>query len=278
MNCDWRLKFAVCKNHRASGFRTTLTCFIQIYEGFNPKAADGVPILWNTFKLLETFCSTAPPLDSKTKSHFRFVFGMMESFAENNRTMFYSENYTKSQSLSPLSPIELVAVAALISQKGIERPQNILKNDVVALIACMREAHVDLRMSKVCWITAWTFIKNLERYRGTTGESSLGGPVGKLIRKPRGPRAPRKIASAPKLANEGDSDDLTLPTHFLSNAIFGTVPGRIQENADSARISNKTSFTPVGMRKRSSVGFGDSNSSLFSPDLKAKRRRHQLEG
>lgn len=275
MNCDWGLKLAVCKNHRASGFRTTLTCFIQIYEVFNPKAADGVPILWNTFKLLETFCSTAPPLDSKTKSHFRFVFGMISSFAENDRTMFYSENYTKSQSLSPLSPIELVAVAALISQKGTDRPQNILKDDVVALIACMREAHVDLRMSKVCWITAWTFIKNLESYRGAIGEPSLSGPVGKLIRKPRGPRAPRKIASAPKLANEGESDDLTLPTHFLSNAIFGTVPGRIQGNAASARISNKTSLAPAGIRKRSSEGFGgSSNSSLLPPDLKAKRRRH----
>lgn len=270
--------FAVCKNHRASGFRTTLTCFIQIHEGFNSKAADGVPILWNTFKLLETFCSTAPPLDSKTKSHFRFVFGMIESFAENDRTMFYSENYTKSQSLSPLSPIELVAVAALISQKGTERPHNVLKDDVVALITCMREAHVDLRMSKVCWITAWTFIKNLERYRGAAGEPSLAGPIGKLIRKPRGPRAPRKIASAPKATNEGDSDDLTLPTHFLSNAIFGTVPGRIQENAESARISNKTSLTPAGMRKRSSVGFGNSNSSLLPSDVKAKRRRRQLDG
>lgn len=279
MNCDWRLKFAVCKNHRASGFRTTLTCFIQIYEGFNPKVANDVPILWNTFKLLETFCSTAPLLDSKTKSHFRFVFGMIESFAEEDRAMFYSENYTKSQSLSPLSPIELVAVAALISQKGTERPQKILKDDVVALIACMREAHVDLRMSKVCWITAWKFIKNLERYRGTVGEPSLGGPVGRLIRKPRGPRAPRKIVSAPKLANEGDSDDLTVPTHILSNAIFGTVPGRIQENAASARISNKTSFIPAGIRKRSSVGFGESsNSTLLPPDLKAKRQRHQLEG
>lgn len=275
MNCDWRFKFTVCKNHRASGFRTTLTCFIQIYEGFNPKAADGVPILWNTFKLLETFCSSAPPLDSKTKSHFRFVFGMIESFAENDRTMFYSENYTKSQSLSPLSPIELVAVAALISQKGTERPPNILKDDVVALIACMREAHVDLRMSKVCWITAWTFITNLERYRGAIGELSLGGPVGKLIKKPRGPRAPRKLASAPKLANEGDSDDLTLPTHSLSNAIFGTIPGRIRENAESAQISNKTSFTPAGMRKRSSVGFGgSSNSSTLPPVLKAKRLRN----
>lgn len=309
----FRLKaVAVCKNHRASGFRTTLTCFIQIYEGFNPKAAaDGVPVLWNTFKLLETFCSSAPPLDSKTKSHFRFVFEMMGSFAENDRAMFYSENYTKSQSLAPLSPIELVAVAVLISQKSSERPQNILKDDVVALIACMREAHVDLRMSKVCWATAWAFISNLERHRGAIGEPSLAGPVSKLIRKPRGPRAPRKIASAaaaPNLANEGDSDDLTLPTHFLSNAIFGTLPGRrIQENAASrlrpssvvvgARMSscnndnNKTSFgSPTRMRKRSSGGFGRRNGSSSSilpqqrqeqeqeqeeQHLKVKRRRHQ---
>lgn len=267
----------MCKNHRASGFRTTLTCFIQIYEGFNPKATDGVPLLWNTFKLLETFCSTAPPLDSKTKSHFRFVFEVMESFAENDRTMFYSENYTKSQSLSPLSPIELVAVVALISQKGTERPQNILKADVVALIACMREAHVDLRMSKVCWATAWTFIRSLERHRGAIGEPSLVGPVGKLIRKPRGPRAPQKIASAQHLANDEDSDDLTLPTGFLSKAIFGTIPGRIHENTASAMMSNKTSFTPAGRRKRSSVGFGGSSGTTLPRDLKAKRRRRLLE-
>lgn len=287
----------MCKNHRASGFRTALTCFIQIYEGFSPKAANSEPVLWNTFRLLETFCSTAPPLDSKTKTHFRFVFEMMESFAENDRTMFYSENYTKSQSLSPLSPIELVAVAALISQKGTERPQKILKDDVVALIACMREAHVDLRMSKVCWTTAWTFIRNLECHRGAIGEPSIGGPVSKLIRKPRGPRAPRKIASAPHRANEGDSDDLTLPTHFFSNAIFGTIPGgRIQGNAASSSSSsllsknnyNEASFTtttttntPAGMRKRSSAGFsgrsGSSNSILpQKQDLKAKRRRYQI--
>lgn len=310
----------MCKNHRASGFRTTLTCFIQIYEGFNPNATaaaatNGLPILWNTFKLLETFCSTAPPLDSKTKSHFRFVFEMMESFAENDRTMFYSENYTKSQSLSPLSPIELVAVAALISQKGTERPQHILKDDIVALIACMREAHVDLRMSKICWTTAWTFIRNLERHRGAIGEPSFGGPVSKLIRKPRGPRAPRKIlpssssaaVAPPNLVHEGDSDDLTLPTHFLSNAIFGTIPGggRIQENATSSSSvaaatrmtsnnnnNNKNLFTsPSGMRKRSSIGYGGNGSSgggggngIFpqqqqqqqQQDLKVKRRRHQI--
>lgn len=257
-----------------------------------------MPVLWNTFKLLETFCSNAPPLDSKTKSHFRFVFEMMGSFAENDRTMFYSENYTKSQSLSPLSPIELVAVAALISQKGTERPQNILKGDVVALIACMREAHVDLRMSKVCWTTAWTFISNLEHRRGAIGQPSLVGPVSKLIRKPRGPRAPRKISSGavpPNMANEGDSDDLTLPTHFLSNTIFGTLPGRrIQENAASrpspssvvvgARMSsssknnNNTSFTsPTRMRKRSSSGFGWSTGSSILPQLQQQEQEQEQE-
>lgn len=302
----FRLKaVAVCKNHRASGFRTTLTCFIQIYEGFNPKvAADGVPVLWNTFKLLETFCSTAPPLDSKSKAHFRFVFEMIGSFAEKDRAMFYSENYTKSQSLSPLSPIELVAVAALISQKGTERPPNILKDDVVALIACMREAHVDLRMSKVCWTTAWNFISKLEQQRGAIGEPSLAGPVSKLIKKPRGPRAPRRISSAvvaaPNLANEGDSDDLTLPTHFLSNAIFGTLPGRRLEESNTAsrprpssglvkggaRMSsssnndnNKTSFTSLArMRKRSSGGFGGRNGSGSILPQQRQEQQHEQEG
>ncbi len=273
-----RLKLAVCKNHRASGFRTTLTCFIQIYEGFNPKAADGIPALWNTFRLLETFCSTAPTLDSNTKSHFRLVFEQLEDFAENDRTMFYSENYTKSQSLSPLSPIELVAVASLISQKGTERPKDVLKEDVVALIARMREVHVDLRMSKVCWITAWTFISTLEHHRRVVAGSGIGAPTSKLIRKPRGPRAPRKIASAPNIGAPDSPEDLTLPYQHSSNAIFGTLPWK-EENLASGKISNNPSIsplTPISARKRAAGDYGGSSSSSLA-DIKTKRRRLHFE-
>ena len=153
---------------------------MQIYECVDPAAADGIPILRNSFKSIESFCSNAPSLDADTKSHLRFVFELFRDLVEDYPSIFENNNYSKRQTFSPL---ELIAVACLISQKGAARPKGMLRGDILALRAHLREAHSDIRLSKPCWTTAWRFIDTIEYHRGAIDGSTTLRQAPKIIKK-----------------------------------------------------------------------------------------------
>ena len=145
-------------------FRRIMICFAQIYECQDPTSGDGVPRIKHSIKATEKLCKDQDSLNSKTKQHLRFVFETFNKIIYENPEMFEGNSF---RSTKTFSPIELVSVCVLISQWGDRRPMGMLKGDISALRDQLRAKHHDLRMSEPCWRTAWEYIEELERYRGT---------------------------------------------------------------------------------------------------------------
>lgn len=178
------------KQRRASGFRQILGCFKQIYECMDPTGSDGEPKLRNSIKAIEAYCSNAT-LDSETRVHLRSVFQVFHELIEEDRATFEDNDYTGTKTFSPL---ELFAVCCLISQKGDERPKGMLRGDILALRAHLREIYRDLRLNKACWLTAWNFIDRLEYYRGAIDGSSVRKEPRKIKKKK--PRQQLQVSSS----------------------------------------------------------------------------------
>ena len=160
----------VKSNKRAAAFQRILICFSQIYECQSPSAADGIPRFQIGIKKLEKFCATEETLDAETKSHLRFVFDLFQEIAEEYPETFEDNGYIK---VKTFAPIELVAVSVLLSQKGADRPKGLLRGDILTLRLQLRSEHVDLRMNQTVWASAWRFIDDLERHRGTVDGSMV---------------------------------------------------------------------------------------------------------
>ena len=164
-------------NKRAAAFQRILICFSQIYECQSPSAADGIPRFQIGIKKLEKFCAAEETLDTETKSHLRFVFDLFQEVAEEYPETFGDNHYVK---VKTFAPIEFVAVSVLLSQKGANRPKGLLRGDILTLRLQLRSEHVDLRMNQSVWASAWRFIDDLERHRGTVD----GSTVRKATKKP----------------------------------------------------------------------------------------------
>lgn len=152
---------------------------MQIYECMDPTGSDGEPKFRNSIKSIEAYCSNAI-LDSETKTHLRSVFQLFHELVEEDRTTFEDNDYTGTKTFSPL---ELFAVCCLISQKGEERPKGLLRGDILALRAHLREIYRDLRLNKTCWLTAWNFIDRIEHYRGAIDGSTVRKEPRKIMKK-----------------------------------------------------------------------------------------------
>jgi hypothetical protein len=172
------------KQQRASGFRGILTCFSQIYECLDPSLEDGVPRLRNSMKSLEVLCSNPQSLDTLTKSHLRSVFETFQDLVDMDRTIFENNGYTRTKTFSP---IELVGVCCLLSQKT-ERPIGLLRGDILAMRAYLREIYSDLRINKQSWASVWSFIEGLEGLRGAVDGSTVEKSTWKTVGRPRQPR------------------------------------------------------------------------------------------
>ena len=175
----------------------------------DPAAADGIPILRNSFKSIESFCSNAPALDTETKSHLRYVFEIFHQLVEEDRSIFVNINHTRKQSFAP---IELIAIACLISQKGAERPLGTLKGDIIALRAHMREVHSDIRMNKPCWTTAWRFIDSIEHHRGAIDGSTIHRFTPKINKKRSQPQRLVPRPSGTSSENQAPTAEVAIPT------------------------------------------------------------------
>ena len=167
-------------NRRASGFQRILICFSQIYECLDPSAADGLPRLKQGIKTLEAFCSNQEALDTTTRSHLAFVFSLFNELVEGDISTFQDHNYVK---VKTFAPVELVAVCVLLSQHGADRPKGMLRGDILALREHLRSNHVDLRLNHTVWTTAWNFIYDLERHRGTVDGSTLRNSQTKRVQR-----------------------------------------------------------------------------------------------
>ena len=170
----------------------------------HPTAPNGLPKLKQSIKALELFCSNGQTLDAVTKSHLRFVFELFNELAEESPSTFSDNDYTR---VKTFAPIELVAVSVLLSQHGDKRPKGMLKGDILALRDQLRSKHVDLQMNERCWATAWAYIDDLERHRGTIDGSTVVKPTARLTQ--------RASAMASKQAAPASAADPQAPSATL---------------------------------------------------------------
>ena len=242
------------KHSRASGFRTILVCFLQIYECVDPAAENGIPVLRNTFKSIELFCSNAPALDAATKAHLHYVFEVFHELVEEDRSIFENNNYTTRQSFSP---VELVAVACLISQKGAERPKGMLKGDILAMRAHLRKVHSDIRLNRPCWMTAWKFIDTIEHHRGArSGSTVIKRPPKIVKKKPRPDRSARSFTAVPA-GSQAQSAEVSQPSQPMT---ANKDEQRLSKIDVSERLLNATGRISVRNQR------GEHDISLNSPN------------
>lgn len=95
--------------------------------------------------------------------------------------------------MKAFSPIELIAVACLISQKAAVRSKAMLRGDILALRVHLREVHSDIRLSKPCWLTVWRFIDTIEHHRGAVDRSAVEKRPPKILKKK--PQPDRSVQS-----------------------------------------------------------------------------------
>lgn len=180
----------------------------MIYECVDP-AENGIPTLRGSIQAIETFCSNnTPSLDADIKAHIYYVFEIIHELMQEDMSIFENNNYTKRQ---VFSPIEFVAVACLISQKGAERPKGMLRGDILALRSHLREIHDDLRISKQCWTTAWRFIDTIESHRGALDGSTVRKKPPKIVKKKPQPQRPAKSLAAVNTESQTLSAKASLP-------------------------------------------------------------------
>lgn len=206
----------VTVNSRASGFRNILTCFSQIYECQDPSTANGVPTLRSSVGALESFLDNEPALNARTKDHLRHVFTMFNDLVEEDVQTFRDNGYRR---VKTFAPIELVAVAVLISQHGLSRPRGMLLGDIRALREHLRSTNIDLRMNKSVWSHAWDFVDDLEGQRGTVDGSTLP----RRAAKPQQPKKATIKTTAAVVPRATATDQPSAPTTTPKNSSRVTV-------------------------------------------------------
>ncbi len=236
------------RQKRASGFRGILCCFSQIYECLDPSQANGVPRLRNSMKSLELLCSNPHSLDTVTKSHLRSVFDLFQDLVDMDRSIFENNGYTR---IKTFSPIELIGVCCLLSQK-MERPIGMLRGDIVAMRAQLRERYSDLRVNRQCWASIWSFIEGLERQRGAVDGSTIEKSSWKTVGRPRQPRnaqtqptnsGHRFIPLNSARASHGVLEDSSRQSNTKPPRTSTSQWGMVNRTGQSARISDRPNTT-----------------------------------
>ena len=184
---------------------------------------------------LQSFCKNEASLNAKTRAHLHAVFTLFSTLVKKYPEIFRDRGfrYTKT-----FAPVELISVAVLLSQYIDKRPEGLLKGDIVALREQMRSLHADLTLNDVTWRSAWNFIDDLERYRGTTDGST------KLKKNPR--LADRALARAIQSSQEAVLDPRVKKAPPKRQAAQAA-RAPIEQDAQEGVISETTNaFTPVG--------------------------------
>lgn len=159
------------KLSRGLGFRNVLTAFSQVLEVRNPSNANGtiqtkiqMPSVISMVNKRQELCSAT------NKAHLEEVFTKFSGLVTMNQKTFENNNYKVARNFSP---IELVAVAVLISIYMDTRNDTMLLGDIETMRETIREHLPDLRMDNVTWKTIWQFIEELESFRGASNGSTV---------------------------------------------------------------------------------------------------------
>lgn len=170
---DFPIVYTLMKDRaRAKDFQLTLSCFSQIIEVMHPTASDGIPILKTNFNALPKFLKNKSAVDDGVKSHLASVWNTFKDLIEQDSDTFTNANkYLRG--VQTFAPVEMIAVAVLISMYSDTRNNQLLLGDIKALREAIRENFADIRTNAPLWKFVWDFLENLEAIRGAVDGSTV---------------------------------------------------------------------------------------------------------
>ncbi|KAF2499427.1 hypothetical protein BU16DRAFT_578999 [Lophium mytilinum] len=158
---------------RSGGFRLFLGCFSQILEVQHPTNANGIPVLKTSVSAIDNLLRNPEALDDSTKSHLATVFTTFTELVSEKESVFKDNGYERVKTFSPL---EVVAVAVLISKYGDARNHEMLLGDISMMRITFRVQKLDLKLNGDCWKMVWEFIDTLEQFRGAIDGETVQPP------------------------------------------------------------------------------------------------------
>jgi len=150
---------------RAKDFQLTLSCFSQIVEVMHPTAPDGIPILRTNYNALPKLLSNKAAIDDGLKSHLASIWNTFKDLIEMDPDVFTNASKWL-RGVQTFAPVEMVAVAVLISMYSDTRNNRLLLGDIRALREAIRENFTDIRTNAKEWSFIWKYLEELEAIRG----------------------------------------------------------------------------------------------------------------
>lgn len=205
---------------RGVGFRNVLTAFTQILEVQNPSNANGTSKTRIQMPAVTALVNKHPELcGAANKKHLEDVFSKFAELVSISRKTFENNNYKVARNFAP---VEMVAVAVLISLYMGTRNNTMLLGDIETMREVVREHLPDLRMDNTTWKTIWQFIDELESFRGASN--------GSTARKKN--FTPTSTTTTDMARIKAGGVTARQPLHKNSNA--GTAPGRPSSSSNHA--------------------------------------------
>ncbi|KAF2036311.1 hypothetical protein EK21DRAFT_96252 [Setomelanomma holmii] len=224
---------------RAKDFQLTLSCFSQMVEVMHPTASDGVPILKTNYNALPKLLSNKGAVDDGIKSHLASVWNTFKDLIEQDPDTFTNAN-KHLRGVQTFAPVEMVAVAVLISMYSETRNNQLLLGDIKALREAIRENFADIRMNAPVWKFVWDFLEDLEAIRGAVDGSTMVRRVQQATRTPADATAlisnPSTTTSNSTAVKRGIPTARTKPPSILPPQRLFTVK---KEEGDTAPSSDR---------------------------------------
>lgn len=157
----------VAKNERSSGWRLLLACFSQIMEVEADDYEGGsIPALKASSAMVKKLLQHPELLDDALKSRLMRTFTTFADLVDLAPDVFRDNRHFAR--VKTFAPVEMIAIAVLISHYGESRSNELLVGDIRLFRQELRRQHHDLLMNSNTWRTIWNFIDNLESLRGAT--------------------------------------------------------------------------------------------------------------
>ncbi|KAJ4320795.1 hypothetical protein N0V94_003207 [Neodidymelliopsis sp. IMI 364377] len=249
---------------RSKDFQITLSCFSQIVECMHPTNPNGLPVLKTNHTHLPKLLSNKGAVDDNLKSHLASVWNTFKTMIEINPNVFTNANkYLRG--VQTFAPVEMVAVAVLISTHSETRNNSLLLGDIKAMREAVREDFVDLRLNATVWKWFWDYIDNLESIRGAIDGSTVDRQFNQRTRRPAvgataGSTA-SSIVSAAAAPRRGRATARTKrPAIMIPEDLTGDVEQERQSllsafKTDPTRnVSSQSATTPVTQTRLSIAG------------------------
>lgn len=264
------------KDKRSSGWLRLLACFSQVMEVEAGDCEDGsVPALKASSAAVKKLVAHPELLDEALKSRLMRTFTTFARLLEQDPNVFHdNQRYARVKSFAP---VELLAVAVLISHYGESRSNELLLGDIQLLREELRRVHQDLRMNTSCWRTVWAFIDTLERIRGATDGTTRAKANQESARTGGGARGGRRAAAAgvdaPTQADSTVAKALQGFSYAAPSSQSADGPRRQSTTTAEARSGSVVSSFFSDRTSRSSVANGSAGGNAIRQAQQSARRQ-----